>query len=302
MADNSPERWLVLVHQLPAKPDYLRVKIGRRLARLGAVAIKNSVYVLPNDPERVEDLEWLLREIAEGGGEGSLIAARFLGGLDDARVEDMFRASIDDAATPLCEEARKLVAPTPEDVARLRKRLAELGEIDFFGSARRAELEGLVQGLAAVVGPATKEVVTGEWTGRTWVTRRGVKVDRMASAWLIRRFIDPTATFRFVDAKGYSPGPGELRFDMFDAEFTHEGDACTFEVLVRRFLLADPGLAPIAEFVHDIDLKDGKFGRPETPGFAMMVDAIVATHPDDQDRVTRAGAVLDELYGMFARR
>ncbi len=100
--------------------------------------------------------------------------------------------------------------------------------------------------------------------GSVWVTRQGVHVDRIASAWLIRRFIDPEARFKFVPAKGYVPEPGELRFDMFEAEFTHEGDRCTFEVLLARAGLADPALAAIGEIVHDIDLKDAKFGREET--------------------------------------
>jgi hypothetical protein len=105
-----------------------------------------------------------------------------------------------------------------------------------------------------------------QYQGRTWVTRTGVHVDRIASAWLIRRFIDRDATFKFVPAKGYAPEPGEVRFDMFEAEFSHEGDLCTFEVLCARFALAEPGLAAVAELVHDIDVKDGKFGRPETAG------------------------------------
>ena len=111
-------------------------------------------------------------------------------------------------------------------------------------------------------------------TGRTWVTRRGVKVDRMACAWLIRRFLDPDAHLKFVDAKGYTPEPGELRYDMFEAEFTHEGEDCSFEVLIRRFELRIPGLGTLAELVHDIDLKDGRYGRPETAGLAALVDAV----------------------------
>jgi hypothetical protein len=130
----------------------------------------------------------------------------------------------------------------------------------------------------------------------TWVTRRGVEVDRIASAWLIRRFIDPEARFKFVPARGYHPEAGEVRFDMFEADYTHEGDACTFETLIRRFGLEDPALHALAELVHDVDCKDEKFGRAETPGFATIVAGIVAAHADDAARLERGAAVLDDLY------
>jgi hypothetical protein len=137
-----------------------------------------------------------------------------------------------------------------------------------------------------------------EYRGRTWVTRAGIKVDRMASAWLIRKFIDPAATFKFVPAKGYQPAPGELRFDMFEAEFTHEGELCTFEVLVQRFGLADPALRAIAEIVHDIDVKDAKYGREEAPGIGQLVAGIAAAHPDDEARLARGAALFDDLHAV----
>jgi hypothetical protein len=138
-----------------------------------------------------------------------------------------------------------------------------------------------------------------EHQGRTWVTRTGIKVDRMASAWLIRKFIDPEARFKFVPAKGYRPAQGELRFDMFEAEFTHEGEMCTFEVLVQRFGLADPALRAIAEIVHDIDVKDAKYGREEAPGIGQLVAGIAAAHPDDETRLARGAAVFDDLYAVL---
>jgi hypothetical protein len=124
----------------------------------------------------------------------------------------------------------------------------------------------------------------------------------MASAWLIRRFIDPEARFKFVPAKGYKPESGELRFDMFEAEFTHEGDRCTFEVLIDRLGLADPALRPIAEIVHDIDLKDAKFGRQETAGIDRLVAGIAMGHKDDESRLSRASAIFDDLYEYFRRK
>lgn len=310
--DPSMNRWLLLVHQLPAKPDYLRVKIGRKLARMGAVAVKNSVYVLPNDPERVDELQFLLREIADGGGEGTLAEATLLGGLDDARVEEMFRAARDEETAPVLAEARSLVArgaPGAEDrsafaaeLARLRRRNEELAVTDFFGSPARAELTTHLRAAEGLLRPTIRPAGVGAFeAGRTWVTRRGLKIDRLASAWLVRRFLDPEATFRFVDGVGHTPAPGEVRFDMYDAEYTHEGDACTFEVLQRRFAADDGGLAAIGEIVHDIDIKDGKYGRPETPGIALMIEAIAAAHADDLQRLARASAVFDDLYAAGVR-
>mgnify|MGYP001589890570 CR=1 FL=1 len=137
--------------------------------------------------------------------------------------------------------------------------------------------------------------------GITWVTRRGIKVDRMASAWLIRRFIDPEARFKFVEAKGYVPEPAERRFDMFDAEYTHEGDACTFEVLVRRFRLADPALVPLAEIVHDIDLKDGRYGRAEAAGVALQIQGIAAGTDDDEERMRQSSSMFEALLRALAQ-
>jgi len=123
-----------------------------------------------------------------------------------------------------------------------------------------------------------------------------------ASAWLIRRVVDPDARFKFVAGKGYRPEPGELRFDMFEAEFTHEGDLCTFEVLRARLAIDDPAMRPIAEIVHDIDLKDGKFGRPEAAGIDRLIAGIAMGHWDDESRLERRSAVFDDLYAYFSRR
>ena len=138
--------------------------------------------------------------------------------------------------------------------------------------------------------------------GRARVTRQGVHVDRIACAWLIRRFIDERATFKFVPPRGYVTEPGELRFDMFAAEFTHEGDRCSFEVLLARSGLDDPALTAIAEIVHDVDLKDGKFGRDEASGIKMLIAGICADTRDDDQRLARGAAIFDDLYAVFRRK
>lgn len=138
-------------------------------------------------------------------------------------------------------------------------------------------------------------------TGKTWVTRRGVKIDRIASAWLVRRFLDPAARFRFVDPAGNEKRRGELRFDMVGGDFTHEGDRCTFETLRKEARLDDPGLTPIAEIVHDIDLKDGKYGRPEASGVKQLLEGVLHAHAADEERLERGFALFDDLYASFRR-
>src|SRR5574341_359000 len=243
----GPRDWLLFIHQIPPKPDYFRVKVRRRLRQIGAVALKNSVYVLPRSEEALEDFHWLRREIAADGGEAMICEATFVAGMTDGELMTTF--------------AFDRASPVP-----------------------------------AAAGTRAPDRIP---PGHTWVTRAGVCVDRIARAWLIRGFIDPAARFTFVAAHDYRPAADERRFDMFQAEYTHEGERCTFETLCHRFGLADPALRVIAEIVHDIDCKDGKFARPEAPGIATVLQGIAATTSDDAARLDRGAAVFDDLYARF---
>lgn len=302
--------WLLLIHQIPPKPNYFRVKIWRRLQKLGAVAIKNSVYALPVSEQAQEDLNWVLREIVEGGGDASLVEARLVEGLDDEQVREMFRAARDEDYGEVAEEARRLLRGKRSEIEpalpRLQKRLAEIGAIDFFHARSREPVEGLLGELeeklsaSAVRKPAPAPLEKPR--GATWVTRTGIHVDRMACGWLIRRFIDREARFKFVSPREYRPVSGELRFDMFDGEFTHRGELCSFEVLLERFEITDAALRPIAEIVHDIDLKDEKYGRPDNAGVEHLINGIALAHAEDEARLARASAVFDDLYEYFKRR
>jgi len=316
-------RWLLLIHQLPKDPAYLRVKVGRRLARIGAIPLKNSVYVLPRSDAAVEDFQWVRREIVEGGGEATLVEAALVDGLSDGEVEARFRAASDDEYEVLAKEARALGAPRARKrkralsdeertelraaVTRLERRCAEIALTDFFGASQRLTVAALVRELRTHVEPTGAELEaadgrTGRVRGRTWVTRTGIHVDRIASAWLIRRSIDPEATFKYVPPKGYLPLEGELRFDMFDAEYSHEGDRCTFETLLRRFELDEPGLAAVAEIIHDIDLKESKFGRPETAGVAACVAGLCRAHRDDDERLRLGSELFESLLAHYATK
>ena len=190
---------------------------------------------------------------------------------------------------------------------RLRKRLAEVALVDFFSASGRDTVEGLLAAIESALRPPPPEAEPGATTpaevrGRTWVTRSGVHVDRMASAWLIRQFIDPEARFRFVRGEDQATVPGELRFDMFEADFTHEGERCTFEVLLRRFALRDRALARIGEIVHDVDLKDGKFNHAETVGLDHLIAGIAMRHQDDEARLRDGGVAFEALYEYFKRK
>lgn len=226
----QPPPWLLLIHQVPPRPDYLRVKVRRRLLRIGATQIKNTVYALANTAEALEDLHWIRREILAMGGTALICEASFI--------------------TPFSAEA-----------------------------------------------PATKIA-----PGTTWVTRAGVFIDRIASAWLIRRFIDPEARFKFLSAADYQPQPGELRFDMYDGEFTHEGDRCTFQTLLQRFSLSDVALNAIGEIVRDIDCKAESYTRPETQGVAALIRGIAEMHAEDEMRLQRGGDVFDVLHAALGGR
>jgi hypothetical protein len=319
----SQGRWLLLIHQIPPKPNYFRVKIWRRLQRIGAIAVKNSVYVLPKTDQSQEDFQWLLREIVEGRGDASICEANFIDGLSNEQVEAQFQTARDADYGQIVEAARKAAVLFPPrrpindalraelegEIAKLRQKLAEIVAIDFFGAPGRDAAEGAVRDLEArVTGRKSPRSGTAgnyrreDLMGKTWVTRRGIHVDRMASAWLIRRFIDPEARFKFVSPKGYKPLSDEVRFDMFEAEFTHEGDNCSFEVLLQRVGLSDGAFTPIAQIVHDIDLKDAKFGRDETTGIERLIAGIAMAHKDDEARLARGAAVFDDLYEYFKRK
>ena len=317
------EPWLLLIHQIPPKPDYLRVKIGRRLQRVGAVAIKNSVYVLPRRAETQEDFQWVVREIREGGGDALIAEAAIVEGLTDTEVRALFDAARDEDYAELLTDARALrkelgAKRSPgtaarrrqleQEVAKLRRRFENAAAIDFFGAPKRSSVAALLDELQRSLAPPHSHVrstgpgAAGPLRGRIWVTRRGVHVDRIASAWLIRRFIDPEARFRFVDAERYAHRDRELRFDMFEAEFTHEGDWCTFETLATRFVPDDPAVREIGEIVHDVDCKDAKYERDEAPGLRRMIDGIAAGHAADEARLERGAALFDDLYAAFSSR
>lgn len=312
--------WLLLIHRVPARPDYLRVRIGRQLRALGAVALKNSVYVLPDTPPLRARLAALARAIVAEGGEAMVCEARLVEGLTNGAVEDLVREAREAEYAAIGAQAKRLALElrgrrathdarrrrVAQALERLRARYEQVVARDPFEARGRAGAAGLLSlvedRVQGVEEGAAGAAAAGPPRGATWVTRTGVMVDRIASAWLIRRFIDPAARFRFVSGRGERPRPGEIRFDMAGADFTHADGRCTFEVLVARFGLRDSALAPIGEIVHDLDLEDDRYHRPETAGVGRMIVGLAIAEREDPARLAHGATVFENLYASFRRR
>lgn len=307
-AERGPLAWWLLIHQLPPEPLYLRAKIRQRLAQVGAVPLKKSVYALPRREECLEDFQWIAQEAITGGGEAHVCRAEFLEGRTESALVDQFRAERNADYEALAETLRQQRAQWGQDavsaLARARKRFEEIVRIDYFGAPARRGTEKLLKDLEAGSRPGAHAPAGKSrqgLAGKTWVTRRGIYIDRIASAWLIRRFIDSKARFRFIDPRE-PRRKGELRFDMVGGDFTHEGDRCTFETLLFRTGVRDRALTEVSEIVHDIDLKDGKFGRPEAAGIERLVTGLALANPEDEARMERGLPLFDELYQSFRKR
>lgn len=287
------------------------------------MAVKNAVYVLPNGERQRDGLVWLAREIEQGGGRAYVCGASFDvtgGGLNDAHIKNLFVETREAEYRALAAEFQRhfemlgtvqnVTAAQREAVqhwiAQLRTRCEAIQAIDFFGTPGREAVEGMLAGagrwlrMAALGGEAdTGTLNPALYAGRTWVTRPSIHIDRIASAWLIRRFIDPQATFRF-DARVQTPN--DIRFDMPEAEFTHEGSLCTFEVMVRRFGLdSNPAVTVLCQVIHDIDLDESTPTRPESAGIAALLHGLCLQTDNDLERLEHGARILNNLYEHFER-
>lgn len=314
-APPSAPRWLLLAHQLPARPSNARVKTWRRLQQIGAVPARNSVYVLPNTEQCREDFEWIRSEIVALGGEATVFAADVLDAHGAEDLVSAFQHARDADYRALTRDAQRLAsqaggtqtASSAHDtvgraVRHLRERLAGVRRADFFAApgsrAAAAAVSRLEERIAPPI-PEVKEVPVRvsakKFTGRRWVTRPRPGVDRMASAWLIRRFIDPDATFRFADR----PDDDEVAFDMYVGDFSHQGALCTFETLAQRFGLTDAAVVRLGEIVHDLDMKDTRYAAPEVPAVGRMVDGLRQVHGDDAALLEQGMAMFEALARSF---
>lgn len=310
-------RWLLLAHQLPTRSSNARVKTWRRLQQIGAVPTRNSVYVLPNTDQCREDFEWIRSEIAGLGGEATVFTADALNREGDEDIVASSQRARDADYRKLKGEADRLrtssrakkgiPAPGREASSRavrtLREQFNEIERIDFFrASARQDAAEALAMLERALTAgkppPAAMapRLAAGDFRNRRWVTRPRPGVDRMASAWLIRRFIDPNSTFTFRDR----PKGDEVPFDMFVGDFSHQGSLCTFETLAERFDLREPSVVRVGQIVHDLDLKENRYATPEAPAVDRLVSGLQELHGDDQVLLQRGIDMFAALANSFS--
>lgn len=322
-------KWILLVHQMPPKPTSSRVKVWRRLQTIGAVPIKNSIYVLPFTREACEDFQWLREEIIAQKGDAAIFKANCIEGINDRDIISQFQRTRDknyDEIVSWATRLKKLIegsikknrvttAQKEKYEAELKKLKARLNgaiSLDYFHAPNRERTEKamkdcnkMIEGLK-VSQDKTQSVEKlspikiydkNEFKNKTWATRKGLHIDRIASGWLIKRFIDKGANFSFISEDAVVKKG--IAFDAYNAEFSHHGEDCTFETLLKSFTIKDPVLVQIAEIVHDIDLKDDKFGRTETEGINQIIIGLSQRLKNDKKLLERGMEIFDSLYEYY---
>ena len=303
--------WLLLLLSLPPRPSSLRVRAWRRLKTLGAVALKSGAYLLPYSPDRYEQFQWLAQEVDKDRGEATLLKVDRVENMKVAEIVRLFHEARNADYAALVDRYRKLGSTkrprAAEELARLARELDRLVDIDFFDAPghqqalrAREAAERRVTGPLQSSAPQAARLDLEAFQSRRWVTRPRPHVDRIASAWLIRRFLDPAAEFVFAE-------PAELPadavpFDMAGVEFGHQGDDCTFETLLHRSGLRDRRLAAIAEIVHEADVRDGKFHREEARGLDLVLRGLLAAIKDDHEALAQGLTLFDGLYATIGER
>lgn len=323
-------KWVILVHHLPPRPTSCRVKVWRRLRDMGAVAIKNSVYLLPFTRETYEDSQWLRQEIVTQKGEATIFKVDSIEGMSNKNITGLFQKARNKEYAEIVSYALKLKtdigASVKKDIvstARIEKykaalkklnaRFNEIAAIDYFHAQNRRsaekEIADCAVGLESLklppqeIQPAEKArpikiYNKNEFQNKVWVTRKGIHIDRIASGWLIKRFIDPQARFSFIPEDVVAKNG--IAFDMYNTELSHRGDDCTFEILLKSFAIKDAALDEIARIVHDIDLKDGKFDRKEAEGINLVITGFSKIIKNDEKLLNKGLEVFDALYQQYS--
>jgi hypothetical protein len=307
-------RWLILVHQLPPRPSNLRVRIWRRLQQVGAVVLRNSLYVLPATDDAREDFDWVREEIVTSGGQVSVLEASAVDGRTDEELVEQFRRLSTQDYDALATEIRALrqgkkkqgsAAEAARLLRAMRERFGTIQGRDYFGAPGRERVEQALSvaarsssdGLAAAA--AGPKLRAKDYRGRNWVTRPRPGIDRFASAWLVRTLVDPEATFTFAESSR-SLKPRQIPFDMPEVEFGHHGAHCTFETLMQRFGIDDPAVLSLSRVVHDLDLKESRYGMPECAAVGRLVDGLRERFTHDGELLEQGILMVDSLYRSFA--
>ena len=301
--------WLLLLFSLPTNRNTERVAVWRRLKKMGAVQIKTSTYLLPDEPAQYEQFQWLAQQIRDYGGDSTLVRAHEIEGLtrekvvamfNDARAKDygVIRKSLQTFIT----RRKKLDADEAAgQLERLTRQFREVREVDFFDSPRGHDIAMLLRRAAGPNRTKQLELLDPkQYHGKTWLTRPRPEIDRVGSAWLISKFIDPKP--KFVFASSVNIVPNAIPFDMLDAEFSHHGNCCTFETLIRRFAISDKAVTKIGEMIHDADLDDAKFQRIEAVGIDRILKGWAKQGLPDKEILRRGSECFDALYTFLQRR
>ena len=309
MIDSS---WLLLLYGLPTKRTTERVSLWRKLKKFGAVQLKSSAYVLPDDPTQYERFQWLSKEIQDGGGEATLIRVAQIEGISNEQIAQMFIEARAAEYKELIADGRKILkgarASKPEvlnaELEKLQRRFDDIRMIDYFNSHSAHDAQVVLEQIRKLLAPKAAAAVFSklspkDFKGKTWLTRPRPGIDRAGSAWLIRKFIDPKA--HFVFGTEVSKHPGAIPFDMLNAEFSHHGDDCTFETLVKRFGIADRAALKIGEMVHDADVEDGKFQRYECIGVNAVLSGWAKSPISDAELLGKGIECFEGLYKELAK-
>ena len=322
MPKTTSREWLLIFYSVPSHPVSNRMMIWRKLAKVGAVQLKGAVYILPATEEHEEFLQWLIGEVKSMGGDGAFVRSAEIRTMTDADIRRLFSTQADQEYHRLekslnvlerkiqsirkgtkSEEGKRLA----DQAAKITKEFEVAAKRDFFGSPTGQAMKKRIHALEAGLRDAGKKspeeaasIMTRrsqDYQGKIWATRKNPFIDRMASAWLIKRFIDPKASFAFIDERDVlSLDNKSVAFDMRGAAFTHVGDLCTFEVLVKSFGIKDKAIKKIAEIVHDLDVKDEKYNKPEATGVEDILAGIRKTAKNDADGLERGMAAFEMLY------
>jgi hypothetical protein len=301
--------WLLLLFSLPTNRNTERVAVWRRLKKMGAVQIKTSTYLLPDDPAQYEQFQWLAQQIRDYGGDSTLVRAQEIEGLtkekviaifNDARAKDYgdLRKSLQSFIT----RRKKMEAEEgASQLERLTRQFREVRAVDFFDSPRGHDIAMLLRRAEGPKRSSQLETLdVKQYQGKTWLTRPRPEIDRVGSAWLISKFIDWNP--KFVFAPSADALPGAIPFDMLDAEFSHHGNFCTFETLIRRFAISDKLVAKIGEMIHDADLDDARFQRVEAVGIDRVLKGWAKEGLPDKEILRRGFECFDALYAFLQRR
>jgi hypothetical protein len=300
--------WLLLLVRLPATHSTERVAIWRKLRKSGAIQIQTSTYILPDDPPRYETFQSLTQHIRDAGGDATLVRAREIDGFSNERVIELFNAARAKEYASLREMLRPLVASPRRTssfggkVDRIRKQFREIRATDFFDSPKAKDLEMVLRKLEGtqLKSKPQPKLESRDFRGRVWLTRPRPEIDRVGSAWLIRKSIDPKAKFVFESRR--TANRRVLTFDMLDGDFSHDGDDCTFETLIKRFGIEDKAARKIAEMVHDADLDDDKIQRNECIGIDRILKGWAKQGLPDKEILGRGFECFDALYTFLQRR